>query len=181
MSPAVALDRTELLTFRLRDALYALPVTRVHEVLEYSLVTRVPATPPYVLGVIDLRGRMVPVVDLSAKLDLGACAIGRRSCIVVTEVELAGLEPRATAGILVEEIGGLIDLVPGHEAATHGGAQPADVCWIELDRGDGAPVRLLDVDAAMRDVGGAAGASRYNDPRLGASERYPDGLRPEAR
>lgn len=159
---------SQLLSFELHGGEYALPVERVHEVLEYAPVTRVPATPPFVLGVIDHRGRVLPVVDLAAKLGLGEGSITRRSCIVLVEVEVEPGAPLVLAGLLVDAIGGLVEQ-PGSELSMP--PYPHDVapggCCRELDRKDGGgPLFLLDLDAAMQ-VDAVP-----MDPRLGRAPSY---------
>ena len=70
MSDTVMIDTDQYLTFTLDKEPYALEISTVHEVLEFSNVTHVPRTPEYMLGVINLRGNVVPVVDLKLKLGM---------------------------------------------------------------------------------------------------------------
>ncbi len=66
--------------------LIAVPIESVREILEVGRLTPLPRTPDFVRGVMNLRGAVVPVVDLSARIEHGSTSIGRRSCIVVVEV-----------------------------------------------------------------------------------------------
>ena len=106
------------LSFRIAGRDYALPLLQAREIIALPPLTHVPTTPPYILGVFNLVGRVVPVLDVAIKLGLGSTAHGDRSCVVVADVPLAG--ETAVVGILVEEIGGVVD---------HG-----DVEWLDLER-----------------------------------------------
>src|SRR5215472_19134230 len=98
----------QFLTFYLAAEEYAVPVLRVKEILEYQVVTRVPNTPPWVRGVFNLRGSVVPVVDLAVKLGLGVAPITKTSCIVILEVDLKG-EP-LVIGVVVSSVSQVVDL-----------------------------------------------------------------------
>ena len=76
------------LTFALGDEEYALPVLRVREIIKMMEITQVPKVPPHVKGVINLRGRVIPIVDLRVKFGFEA-PLTERTCIIVVEVALA--------------------------------------------------------------------------------------------
>lgn len=80
----------QYLTFRVGDEEYGVPILRVREILRFEGVTRVPAAPRAVRGVINLRGSVVPVVDLRLKLGLPPADPGPRACIVVVEADVEG-------------------------------------------------------------------------------------------
>jgi purine-binding chemotaxis protein CheW len=183
-SPPVVEGHGPSLTFELGGEEYAFPVMRVQEVLELVPVTRVPSTPPYVLGVIDVRGRMVPVVDLAAKLGLGTVSPTRRSCIVLVEVEVevesGPGRSLVLVGVLVDAVHGLVELTPEHEAASGPDSEMPGRWWRQLSRGEGAPARLVDIDFALRgDAGQGVEGSGYNESFPGNSERH--GVSPEDR
>lgn len=75
-----------LLRLAVGDEVLAVPIDAVREILEVGRLTALPRTPDFVRGVMNLRGAVVPVIDLSARLDRGPATLGRRSCIVVVEV-----------------------------------------------------------------------------------------------
>jgi purine-binding chemotaxis protein CheW len=105
---AAAVSPGQFLTFAIAEDEYAVAVRRVREILEYETVTHVPGLPPWIRGVINLRGSVVPVVDLAVKLGLPAAPATRRTCIVIVELELEGL---ATAiGIIADAVSQVIDL-----------------------------------------------------------------------
>jgi purine-binding chemotaxis protein CheW len=98
----------QYLTFRLAGETYAFGILRVREIIELATITRVPNVPPTVRGVINLRGAVVPVVDLAVKFGLAETAITPRTCVVIVDAELDG-EP-AVVGVLAESVEQVIDL-----------------------------------------------------------------------
>ena len=107
-SPNVA-ARTQYLSFAIAAEEYAVDILRVREIIEYDTLTRVPAMPPAVRGVINLRGRVVPVVDLAARFGMPPLPVTRRSCIVL--VEVAG-EPPLVVGIITDAVSQVLELAP---------------------------------------------------------------------
>ena len=99
---------TQYLSFVLAGEEYAVNILRVKEIIEYDTLTRVPAMPPSVRGVINLRGRVVPVVDLSARFGLEESTITRRSCIVM--VELTDGDDSVVMGIITDAVSQVLDL-----------------------------------------------------------------------
>jgi purine-binding chemotaxis protein CheW len=100
--------RAQYLSFVLCGEEYAVNILRVKEIIEYDTLTRVPAMPPCVRGVINLRGRVVPVVDLAARFGLAESAITRRSCIVM--VELTDGDDAVVMGIITDAVSQVLDL-----------------------------------------------------------------------
>ncbi len=90
MAEAASLNDNQYLTFTLERGLFALDIASVREVLEMVNITRVPRTPDYIRGVINLRGRAVPVVDLKLKFGMGATVRTVNTCIIIVEVFLDG-------------------------------------------------------------------------------------------
>lgn len=78
--------QSSLLRMAVGSELLAVPIEAVREILEVGRLTPLPRTPDFVRGVMNLRGAVVPVVDLPARIGQGATTLGRRSCIVVVEV-----------------------------------------------------------------------------------------------
>jgi purine-binding chemotaxis protein CheW len=101
----------QYLTFSLMGEEYAVALLKVREILEYDTVTRVPKTAPWVRGAINLRGRVVPVVDLAVRFGQPPQEVSRRTCIVILDVE-AGSAP-AVVGILVDSVSQVVDLPAG--------------------------------------------------------------------
>jgi len=80
----------QYLTFRLDGELFAADVVKVREVLEPVAITHVPQTPDYLLGVINLRGNVVPVIDLRNRFGMPAQELTKHSCIIVVEIDIGG-------------------------------------------------------------------------------------------
>jgi purine-binding chemotaxis protein CheW len=108
MQSPVTLDRSQLLSFVLAGEEYAVDILRVREIIEYSTLTRVPGMPAAVRGVINLRGRVVPVVDLAVRFGLPDSVITARSSIVM--VEIAGPEGEIVIGIITDAVTAVLDL-----------------------------------------------------------------------
>jgi purine-binding chemotaxis protein CheW len=110
MSVTETVNITQFLTFSLGEDIFAINVIKAKEVLDFSEVTRVPQTPDYMLGVINLRGSVVPVIDMRRKFNMPMADRTRNSCIVVVEVDVDG-EP-VTVGALADSVREVIDLAP---------------------------------------------------------------------
>src|SRR4026207_2509813 len=82
------LDQTQYLTFQLAGEEYAVGILQVREIITYGTLTKVPHTPPSFRGVINLRGNVVPVVDLGLKFGLAASPVTDRTCIVIVEANI---------------------------------------------------------------------------------------------
>lgn len=108
MSVAEMSDTRQYLTFRLGTESFAIDVAKVREVLDMTAITPIPRTPELMAGVINLRGSVVPVVDLRQCLEMSKTENTRNTCIVVVEVELDG-EP-TVIGALADSVEEVIDL-----------------------------------------------------------------------
>lgn len=112
-SPHVAAlesSQSQYLTFFLGDEEYAIGILRVKEIIQYDVLTRVPRTPSWIRGVINLRGNVVPVVDLAVKFGLAETPVTKSTCIVIAEVDMEG-EP-LVMGVLADAVSQVIDLLP---------------------------------------------------------------------
>ncbi len=105
-----AVDETQHLGFYIGGEEYAIGILRVREILEYDTITKVPGTPASIRGVINLRGSVVPVVDLALKFGLPESPVTKRTCIVVVEVDLDG--ERTVMGVMADAVSQVIDLGP---------------------------------------------------------------------
>jgi purine-binding chemotaxis protein CheW len=100
----------QFLSFDAGGTRFGVPILKVKEILQYEGVTRVPGTPRSIRGVINVRGAVVPVVDLSVKFGRGASGETRRSCVLV--VEMAARDGALTLGVLSDAVDEVIDLAP---------------------------------------------------------------------
>lgn len=105
-----AADAAQYLTFRLVGEEYGIGLLQVKEIIEYQVPTRVPAVPAAIRGVINLRGSVVPVIDLAVKFGLPAAEVTRQTCIVIVEVQLEG--EATVMGIVADAVSEVMDLVP---------------------------------------------------------------------
>lgn len=96
------------LTFQLDRELFALEIAKVREVLEFTSITKVPRTPDYMRGAINLRGNVVPVVDLKLKLGLARTVKTIDTRVVITEVEVDG--ERTILGALADSVQEVLEL-----------------------------------------------------------------------
>jgi len=101
---------SQYLTFKLDNEIYAMDITTVREVLDITQITKVPQMPDFMCGVINLRGSVVPVVDLRLKFGLEKAASVREACIVIIEIILDDEE--TVLGILVDSVQEVISLEP---------------------------------------------------------------------
>ena len=82
------IDKTnQYVTFLLDDEIYALDVAHAREIVEVPRLTRMPNAPDWIRGVMNLRGSIVPVIDLKQKFDMGATVISGRSCVLLVEFD----------------------------------------------------------------------------------------------
>jgi len=102
------LSTVQYLTFMTAGEEYAIGIAKVSEIVEYETVTTVPNTPIWIHGVTNLRGRVVPVVDLAVKFGLPASRISKFSCIIITEVMFQG--ESLTMGVLADSVSQVLDL-----------------------------------------------------------------------
>jgi purine-binding chemotaxis protein CheW len=107
---AAAAEPTQYLTFMLAGEVFALGILQVKEIIEYRGLTEVPMMPPSVRGVINLRGAVVPVVDLLARFGRPSSPVTKRTCIVIVEVQAA--EERHVIGVVVDAVNEVLEIAP---------------------------------------------------------------------
>ena len=100
----------QYLTFFLADEEYGINIQRVKEIIEYTTVTKVPKVPEWIRGVINLRGNVVPVVDLTVRFGLDARPVTKTTCIVIVEVQQES--ERTVMGVIADAVNQVIDLAP---------------------------------------------------------------------
>lgn len=100
----------QLLTFNVGEQLFGVEIHAIKEIIQFGAVTRVPLVPRYIRGVLNLRGSVVPVVDLLAHFGNIATKPGMRACIVI--IEVAHEEARQPVGILVDSVSEVLEVNP---------------------------------------------------------------------
>jgi len=101
-------QQEQYLTFLLAGEEYAISILKVKEIIEYDTVTVVPKTPKWIRGVINLRGSVVPVVDLAVKFGLEERPVTKTSCIVIVDGQLEN--QNTTMGIVADAVSQVMDL-----------------------------------------------------------------------
>lgn len=98
----------QYLTFKLDNEIFGLSIHKVREVLDFIKVTKVPQTPDYMIGVINLRGSVVPVVDLKQKFGMSITERTINTCIIIVEIDISS--ERAILGILADSVQEVLEL-----------------------------------------------------------------------
>lgn len=111
---AVKVDEapSQYLTFALGTEMFAVGILNVKEIIEYGNLTEIPMMPAFIRGVINLRGSVVPVIDLAARFGGSQTEVGRRTCIVIVEVQAD--DAKHDIGIIVDAVSEVLD-IPGSE------------------------------------------------------------------
>ena len=110
MAEANNIDTNQYLTFKLQDEVFGLAIGKVREVLDFTTITKVPRTPEYMRGVINLRGSVVPVVDLHLKFDLEPTEKTVNTCIIIVEINMEG--EITVLGALADSVQEVVELEP---------------------------------------------------------------------
>lgn len=101
-------DRAQYLTLFVSGEMYAIAILHVKEIIEYGAITTVPMMPNFIRGVINLRGAVVPVVDLANRFGDKPSKITRRSCIVIVEVAVD--DESLDIGVIVDSVSAVLDI-----------------------------------------------------------------------
>jgi len=110
MAETTIAETTQYLTYKLGDEIFALDIGKVREVLDFTSATKVPRTPDFMRGVINLRGSVVPVVDLRLKFGMSATEKTVNTCVIITEVTVDN--DTTVLGALADSVQEVIDLTP---------------------------------------------------------------------
>ena len=108
MSTTTANQTLQILTFTLEKDVFALSITDIREVIEVKELTRLPQTPDFMRGVINLRGQVVPVIDLKRKFEMGTTEFTIDTCIIIIEVEIG--DEVTTLGALADAVQDVIEV-----------------------------------------------------------------------
>lgn len=110
MAIDLLMETTQFLTFKLDEELFALDIGKVREVLDFTTITKVPRTRDYMRGVINLRGSVVPVVDMRLKLGMTISETTVHTCVIIVEVEMDG--EKIVMGAMADAVQEVLDLEP---------------------------------------------------------------------
>jgi purine-binding chemotaxis protein CheW len=145
MSTTEITETRQYLTFKLGDEVFATDVAKVREVLDFTTITKIPRTPDFMSGVINLRGNVVPVVDLRLCFEMSKTVKTVNTCVVVVEMLLDG-EP-TVIGALADSVEEVIDLEPDQiEPAPKIGTQMRTDFIKGMGKRDSQFIMILDID-----------------------------------
>ena len=138
----------QYLTFMLGGEIFAIGILSIKEIIEYGQLTEVPRMPEFIRGVINLRGAVVPVIDLGARFGKQPALISRRTCVVIIEVQFEG--EQQVVGVMVDAVNEVLD-IPADQvepAPTFGANIRAD--FIQgMGKVEGRFVIILNVDHVL--------------------------------
>ena len=136
------------LTFALAQEEYGIGILKVKEIIGIMAITTVPRTPEYVKGVINLRGKVIPVVDLRSKFGMGVAEYTERTCIIV--VEVASGQQKILMGSVVDSVSEVLNIRAGEIEATPNFGSSLDTDYIlGMAKTNGGVKILLDIDKVL--------------------------------
>ncbi len=138
-------ETTQYLTFKLEDEVFALDISKVREVLDFTTITKVPRTPEFMRGVINLRGSVVPVVDMRLKFRMTRTEKTVNTCIIIVEVMVDG--ESIILGTLADSVQEVLDLDADHiEPAPRIGTKLNTEFIKGMGKRDAHFIIILDID-----------------------------------
>ncbi|OYO29071.1 chemotaxis protein CheW [Janthinobacterium sp. PC23-8] len=147
-SASAVAESAQYLTFMLGGEVFAIGILAIKEIIEYGGLTEVPMMPDSIRGVINLRGAVVPVMDLSARFGKPATALTKRTCIVI--VELATGDERQVIGVVVDAVNAVLDIPAAEiEPAPSFGTRIRGDFILGMGKVNGKFVILLNVDKVL--------------------------------
>ena len=148
MSASQPAERRQFLSFSVAGSDFAVGILQVKEILQYEVITRVPSVPASIRGVINLRGTVIPVVDLAVKLGLAATPVTPRTCILIVEVALGS--DRTVMGVLADAVSEVLELGDGEiDPPPPFGTRVAVDYLTGMGKVGKGFVLLLDIDRAL--------------------------------
>ena len=158
---ATATKEGKYLTFALANEEYGLEILTVREIIGYIDVTAVPQTPGHVKGVINLRGQVIPVVDLRTKFGMEAAKVTEQTCIIVVEITQSGR--KSNTGIIVDRVQEVLDVAGEdiEEAPQFGASVDTNFILGMGKIGESVKI-LLDIDKVMAGAD-LAGGNTFSD------------------
>ena len=145
MSVTGITDTRQYLTFKLGEEVFAIDVSKVREVLDSTTITKIPRTPDFMSGVINLRGNVVPVVDLRLCFEMSKTEKTVNTCIVVVEMLIEG--ESTVIGALADSVEEVIDLEPEQiQPAPRMGMQIRTDFIKGMGKREGQFIMILDID-----------------------------------
>jgi purine-binding chemotaxis protein CheW len=136
------------LTFTLADEDYGIGILKVKEIIGMMPITSVPKTPQFVKGVINLRGKVIPVIDLRVKFDMGESDYTERTCIIVVEIDTE--DETVLIGIVVDSVSEVLNIQEDEIEDTPAFGTQLDVDYIlGIAKTEGGVKILLNIDRVL--------------------------------
>lgn len=138
----------QYLTFWVEDELFAMNISRVREIIQHGSMTVVPLMPNFVRGVINLRGSVVPVIDLRARLGRSSTLLGKKTSIIILDVSREG--ERLDLGVMVDAVSAVIDVHQSQIEATPSFGTSVDRDYLlGVAKVTGQFIGILDAERAL--------------------------------
>ena len=148
MSTSGIMETTQYLTFKLDDEVFALDIRKVREVLDFTTITKVPRTPDFMRGVINLRGSVVPVVDLRLKFGMTKTEKTVNTCIIIAELSVDN--ETTILGALADSVQEVMDLEGGQVEPAPRIGMRLNMEFIKgIGKQDNNFIIILDIDKAF--------------------------------
>lgn len=148
LSDLMQMEVHQYLTFMLGQETFAVGILHIKEIIEYGELTTVPTMPSFIRGVINLRGAVVPVVDLGARFGGANSEVNRRTCIVI--VEVAHADSQQVMGIMVDAVNEVLEIPSDQiEPAPAFGARIRADFIAGMGKVDGKFVVILDTNKVL--------------------------------
>lgn len=143
-------EEGQYLTFLLAGEMFAIGILNIKEIIEYGQITAVPMMPGFVRGVINLRGQVVPVIDLQVRFGRESTGVNKRTCIVIVEVTAGQDEDRQVIGVVVDSVSEVLGIAAEDiERAPSFGARLRQDFISGMGKVDGKFVIILNVDQVL--------------------------------
>lgn len=154
-------DASQFLTFSLGDELYGIDILRVQEIKGYSAVTKIPNTPPHIKGVLNLRGTIVPIVELRTKFGMPTIDYTAFTVIIVVVVQ------DKVTGLVVDAVSDVLDVEKKAIQSVPDFGTKVDVTFLSgIGKSGDKLVSLLDIDRLLLDPAGKDSSMRLRNPNV---------------
>lgn len=164
-------ESTQYLTFLQGDEMFAIGILGIKEIMEYGHLTTVPLMPAFISGVINIRGAVVPVIDLSARFGREPSATTLRSCIVIIETE--NNDEKIDIGIVVDSVSEVLEILPENiEPAPRFGTHIRADFISGMGKVNDKFVIILDISRVLSvdEMSSLANTNGYSTPELSAAQ-----------
>ncbi len=138
----------QYLTYSLGEEVFAMDIRAVREIIQYATMTTVPLMPDFVRGVINLRGQVVPVIDLQSRLGRSTAKVGKKTCIIIFDASREG--EKLELGLMVDAVSEVIEIADAHiEPAPQFGASIRRDFIRGMGKVDGEFIVILEPERAL--------------------------------